>query len=387
MDSSQALLNERRHKDDIDPVLPWPPAAKVRRDEPKVAASHATTISSEQVDISAEESCPAPGPQSLASDARQREAAIETAQAPSATTFELMNQLDALAQDLAAKSHALIDQRIESDQRSEAESVRETEQAEEAAEEAEVAEEAGSPAALPAPEPSIRVSPRPTGFENDPLASTDPLARSGGSARRIVFKLVGMAAALLLGVGATVAWQSYRVSTAKPPTDAGVATERAHAQAAAAPAAIPQSAPAAQVAQVAQVVPAPVAPEVAKQLETMAQDLALVRRSVDQLTAKQEQLAAVQQQLEQLAAKQEKLAAKQEQMAQSIAKLQPREPAVRPRVSTPSRSAPVSPRVSAVPPPAQVPAQLSPPPPPQVSSAPPSRSAEPHPLPPLPVPQ
>jgi hypothetical protein len=322
-----------------------------------MASSHAATLSPEHIDISAEESCPAPGPQSFAPDALRREPVFESAQAPSATTFELMNQLDALAQDLAAKSHASVDQRSEPDQRSEAESVHE----------AEVEEEVRTPAAMPAPEPSIRVSPRPSGFENDPLASD---RRSTG--RRTVFKLAGVVMAALIGVSATVAWQSYRVSTAKPPAEAGVAAEQpgSAAQAAASPAVVPQSAPAAQAA------PPPVAPEVAKQLEAMAQDLALVRRSVEQLTAKQEQLAATQQQLEQLTAKQAQLAAKQEQLAQNIAKLQtPREQTVRQRVSAPppSRPAPVPPRVT------------SEPPPPQVSSAPAPRS-EPHPLPPLPVP-
>jgi hypothetical protein len=369
MDSSEALLNERRHRDDIDPVLPWPPATKARHDEPRVS-SQAATISPEHIDVSAEESCPAPGPQSFALDSARSEPVIESAQAPSATTFELMNQLDALAQDLAAKSHASLDQRIEQDQPNEAESVQEAEAA------AEVEEEVRIPAAMPPPEPSIRVSPRLTDFETDPLAGN---TRSTG---RKVFKLAGVLTAALIGVGAAVAWQSYRVTTAKPPADAGVAAEPAAsaAPATASPAAIAQSPPAAQAA------PAPVAPEVAKQLETMAQDLALVRRSLEQLTAKQEQLAGAQQQLEQLAAKQGQLAAKQEQMAQSIAKLQPREQTVRTRASTPAppRSAPLAPRVSAEPPPAQV--SAAPPPRPQVSSPPPSR-AEPHPLPPLPVPQ
>jgi len=367
MDSSEALLNERRHKDDIDPVLPWPPAAKVQRDAPR-ASSQAATISPEHIDVSAEESCPAPGPQPFGPDAVRREPVIESLQAPSATTFELMNQLDALAQDLAAKSHAAADERIESDQRSDAEKIHEAVEAEEEE------EDVGIPAAVPAPEPSIRVSPRPTGFENDPLTG------NGRSARRTVFKLAGVVAATLIGVGATVAWQSYRSSQAKAPADAVATAEQAgsHVPAAASPAAIPQSAPAAQAA------PAPVAPELTKQLETMAQDLALVRRSLEQLTAKQEQLAAAQQQLEQLATKQGQLAAKQEQMAQSIAKLQPREPNVRPRASTsaPPRPAPLAPRVSAEPPPAQV--SSAPPPRPQVP--PPSR-AEPHPLPPLPIPQ
>src|SRR5262249_20923248 len=213
-----------------------------------------------------------------------------------------------------------------------------------------------NPAALPAPEPSIRVSPPPSGFEDNQFAAD---RRSAG--RRKVLRLASFATAALIGVGATIAWQSYGVSTAKPSGDAGVAAE--------------QPASAAQVA-ASNSAPAPVAPELAKQLDTMAQDIALVRRNVEQLTAKQEQLAATQQQLEQLAAKQAQLAAKQEQLAQNIAKLQTHEPNVKQRVSAspPPRPAPVPPRVTYEPPPAPVPAAPAP-------------RSEPHPLPPLPVPR
>src|SRR5262245_65917020 len=89
MDSSQALLNERRQKDDIVPVLPWPATANARRDGPR-AWSDPTTISPEPVDVTAEETCPAPGPQAPAPDVPRKEPALAPAQAPSATTFELM---------------------------------------------------------------------------------------------------------------------------------------------------------------------------------------------------------------------------------------------------------------------------------------------------------
>jgi hypothetical protein len=359
MDSSQALLNERRPKDDIVPVLPWPQTtAKARRDEPK-APSDPATVSPEPIDVTAEETCPAPGPQAPALDALRREPGLVPTQAPSAATFELMNQLDALAQDLAAKSRA------SSDPPSEVENVQEREEEKEK-------EEGGSPAALAAPEPSIRVSPRDSGFESDQFTG---VRRSTG--RRTAFTLGSFFLAALIGVGVAVAWQSYGVSTAKPPAEASVAAQQpgSAAQTAAATSVVPQSAPAPQTA------PAAVAPELAKQLEAMAQDLALVRRNVEQLTAKQEQLAAAQQQLEQLAAKQGQLAAKQEQLAQNIAKLQTREQNVRQRISAPPPrpALVVSPRVTPEPPPAHVSSAPAP------RSEPPPRS-EPHPLPPLPVP-
>jgi hypothetical protein len=106
----------------------------------------------------------------------------------------------------------------------------------------------------------------------------------------------------------------------------------------------------------------------------MAQDIAVVRRSLEQLSAKQEQLAAAQQQLEQLATKQEQLAGKQEQMAQNIAKLQAPDQNIRRRISSPppqARPAPVPPRVNEEPTA-------------QVSSTP--RPTPSHPVPPLPIP-
>src|SRR5262249_23522720 len=112
MDSSQALLNERRQKDDIVPVLPWPQTAKARRDEPRVW-SDSTTVSPEPIDVTAEETCPAPGPQAPAEGVLRKEPALAPTQAPSATTFELMNQLDALAQDLAVRSRASSEQHSE----------------------------------------------------------------------------------------------------------------------------------------------------------------------------------------------------------------------------------------------------------------------------------
>jgi hypothetical protein len=306
------------------------------------------TISSEHIDITAEETCPAPTVQLPAQEgARQRTADLEAAQAPSATTFKLMNQLEALAADLAVRERDSYDARVENDH-----------------------DESDLSAGLQDVEPSIRVTPRPSGFEHDPFADD---RRSIG--RRA---LSGLFIAVLVGAGGAFAWQTYpyRVRTMPPSIGADVAAEqRSSAPSVQAPAsstALSQSGPVAPVPAAA-TAPA-TSPELAKQLEAMVQDLALVRRGVEQLTAKQEQLAAAQQQLEQLAAKQQQLAAKQDQMAQNIAKLQTREQNVRQRVaaSPPSRAAPLPPRAP-------------PEPAPQISPAPAPRS-EPHPLPPLPIP-
>ena len=102
----------------------------------------------------------------------------------------------------------------------------------------------------------------------------------------------------------------------------------------------------------------------------MTQDIASVRRGVEELAAKQEHLAAAQQQLEQLAAKQEQLAAKN--MAQNIAKLQALGQNAKVKMSPP-------PQPRAVP----IPPRAPPEPAAQLSSVPRSTT---HPVPPLPVP-
>ena len=120
----------------------------------------------------------------------------------------------------------------------------------------------------------------------------------------------------LIGIGVTLAWQSYSdeamemirteapslawllpVSTAKPPPD-----DQASATAAVASA------------------------ELVQQLKPMAFDLAIVRRSVEQLATT----------VEQLAAKQDQLAAKQDQMSH-IAVLKSVEPPPQPRAVPPRK--------------------------------------------------
>jgi methyl-accepting chemotaxis protein len=214
-------------------------------------------------------------------------------------------------------------------------------------------------------EPSIQVPPR-SDFGHTAFAAGRQPVR-----QRMVITSVGVCLAAVLG--AAIAWKSDFIAASKPTTDSNLAAPK-QAAPAAAQASAAKTAPA-QPAPVTQAAASSPSPELAKQLETMAQDLAAVRRSVEQLSAKQEQLAAAQQQLDQLASQQTQLVAKQEQLAQNLAKLQATEQSVRPRTAPPTQS-----RAAAVPPPSRVisepPAQV--PPPPRAPS---------HPVPPLPIPQ
>src|SRR5262249_52506285 len=74
---------------------------------------------------------PPPGPRGFTTDALRRGRGLEPPQAPSPTTFALMNELDALAEDLAMRSRASTDQRSEPDQGSEAENSDERKEKEE----------------------------------------------------------------------------------------------------------------------------------------------------------------------------------------------------------------------------------------------------------------
>ena len=238
-------------------------------------------------------------------------------------------------------------------------------------------------AGLRAVEPGIDVPPR-SDFNNDQFASDMP-----SIGRRTFRALARFSIAALIGVGATFAWQSRGdeakemvrtwvpslgllspVSTTKSPADVDVAAVQTGptpaGQRSAQDAALPQPAPATQT------VPAPTAaaisPASAQQLEAMARDLAVVRRSVEQL------------------------AAKQERMAHNIATLQAVEQDTKEKMSSPSpsRSVRVPPRknVSRVVPPEPA-AQSSPVQSSPVQSSPvqssPAASLPPPPRPPLPV--
>jgi hypothetical protein len=347
MDSSQSPQNDQRLKDDTVPLVPGPAAVTAQPGGPTYDPDGwgvSTTEQPRHVDVTAEETCPAPAVGMPASgEAPQRAPAVQTAQAPSATTFEMMGQLEALAHDLAVRERASSDQCT-----------------------GDVHERSDFSAGLPAAEPSIRVSPRPAGVESDPLARDRPPV-----GRRTVLTLASFLMAALIGVGVTYAWQSHRAWITSSPNVVDVTA----GQAVSAPSRQVSASDAAPSQPVTQVTPpaAPAtSPELPRQLEAMAQEITLVRRGVEQLAAKQEQLAAAQQQLEQLAAKQGQLAAKQEQMAQNIAKLQALEQNTRQKTSPPPQSRPVP-----------VPPRVPPEPAAQLSSAP--RPAL-HPVPPLPVP-
>ncbi|HET9686180.1 MAG TPA: hypothetical protein VFP79_03270 [Pseudolabrys sp.] len=335
MVSSQNLLSEERHKDTV-PLTPGTTPVTAR-----LGWAAADTETPQQVDVTAEETCPS-APAQMADDVPQAAPAIQAPSVVSEKTLELINQLDALAGDLAAGRHTPSDEPAGN-----------------------VRDEPDVRAELPGMEPSIRVSPPPSSFQKDPFARRDkpPIGR------RTMLTLAGCCAAALIGVA--VASQSQRLWTPSSEISAGPTQERASSTGQApSTTAVQQPVPVAQTASLA----ATPTPEVVKQLDAMAQDLAVVRRSLEQLSAKQEQLATAQQQLEQLTTKQEQLAGKQEQMAQNIAKLQAPEQNIRRRSSSPptqARPAPIPPRVT------QEPTA-------QVSSVP--RPAPSHPVPPLPIP-
>jgi hypothetical protein len=346
MDSSQSPLHDQRHKDDVVAVVPGPMAVKARPGGPTHDADEqciSTTISPQLIDVTAEETCPSVQ-MSAQERAPQLAPAIQTAQAPSAITFELMSKLEALASDLAVKGCASSDQCIGN-----------------------VHEESKLSSGLQPVEPSIRVSPRPTGFESDQFASDRP-STSG----RTALALVSFFVAALIALGVTFAWHSHGIWPMKQPNDVVVAVGQRGSvpagQLSTSNPALPQSVSVTQTA-TAPAAPA-TSPELVKQLEAMTQDIASVRRGVEELAAKQEQLAAAQQQLEQLAAKQEQLAAKQDQMAQNIAKLQALGQNAKVKMAPPPRAVPIPPR--APPEPAA-----------QLSSVPRSTT---HPVPPLTVP-
>ena len=139
--------------------------------------------------------------------------------------------------------------------------------------------------------PSVR-SPRPSGLKDDHIASDRP-----SLGRRIFHTLTRFFIAVLIGVSATLAWQSHGdaardMVVARAPLLGwlfSISTTKSPAVAA-------------------------TAPDPAQQLEPLASNLDVVRRSVEQL------------------------AAKQEQMAQNIATLQAVADDIRQRMSTPPSS-------------------------------------------------
>ena len=149
--------------------------------------------------------------------------------------------------------------------------------------------------------------------------------------RRTFLTLASFFIAALIGVAAAFVWQSQRVSTANSPNDVVVAEK--HSGVTPVGQLSLQDAPP-QIASATQTAPASTAPapssELVQQLEAMARDLAVLQSRVEELAGKQEHLAAAQQQL----------AAKQEQMDQTIANPQAVKRNTNNKMSSPPRRNP-----------------------------------------------
>jgi hypothetical protein len=127
------------------------------------------------------------------------------------------------------------------------------------------------------PGPPLHAPARLSGSENDELGNGRP------SIGRRMFRLL---VAALIGVGATLAWQSYGDEAKEAvrtwaPSLAWLLPVSTVGQSSAQDASLPRPIPAA----------AATSAEVVQQLEPMARDLAALRRSLEQLAAKQEQMA------------------------------------------------------------------------------------------------
>jgi hypothetical protein len=188
-----------------------------------------------------------------------------------------------------------------------------------------------------APEWPTAMEAQSSGFDNDHLASGRP-----SIVRRVLRSLAWFCIAVLIGVGATLAWQSYgdearemlssqvpslswlSVSTTTlPPNGQGSAQSAG-----------PQSAP---VPQTATPAAAASTPELT-QLEPMARDLVAMRRSLEQLVVQQGQMA---QNIATLQAAEEDIRKKMSSppLAQTITD-QPRKPPKPPAHSSPAESPP-----------------------------------------------
>src|SRR5262249_32104029 len=187
MDSLQSPPTGQRHKAEKDQFGAEPTALKDPPEGPMGDPDfwYASPTIAQNVDVSAEETCPAPSAQ-MAPQAEppQPAPAIQPAQVPSATTFALMDQLEALASDLVDKERAASDQSIGG------------------SDPAISNKESGNSSELPAVEPTIRVSPRPSGVETDQFAFDRPSL--GG---RTAFALASVFAVALVGAAPTYAWQ------------------------------------------------------------------------------------------------------------------------------------------------------------------------------------
>ena len=215
------------------------------------------------VDFNSELSAPPP-------DAAPQPAPVDpTKLVPSAKSFELLRQLEALAHEVAAVSNGYSsDQCIK------------------------VQEGPNFPAGPQTVEPSIRVSPhdhlagytpsfgRRTSLTlaNFFIATRDRLASYRPSIDRRTSLTLAIFIATLIGVAATFVWQSQRVSTAKSPNDVAVAEKQSGVTPVGQ---VPLQNSPPQPAPVTQTEPAPTAPTAAAQ-----EQLAAKQEQIDQNIAK-----------------------------------------------------------------------------------------------------
>jgi hypothetical protein len=249
------------------------------------------------------------------------------------------------------------------------------------------AQMAGSDAVW-ADEPSLRATPRIADLKDHPFLGDTPSPRSRFSRALTRFLVVAF-----IGVGCTLAWQSYgetakqKLATSAPqlgwvlslaglkPWPAELIAERSSGPAVQESPDLPQAVSAAQVTPDVGTPPmsAARAPEVQQQLEAMARDLATLRQSVGQLRQSVDQMVVG-----------------QERMARDLASLQAAEKDLRRRISAPKPAAAPPRNPAPKPPPQATPQTLVAPPPqalppvqlaPDVAAAPPAPPA----LPPPPV--
>ena len=205
----------------------------------------------------------------LPPDAAPQPAPVDpTTLVPSAKSFELLRQLEALAHEVAVASR-----RDSSDQCIKV-------------------QEGSNSAGLHTVEPSIRVSPRDQLASYRPsigrrtfltlanffIVARDQLASYRPSIDRRTFLTLAIFIATLIGVAATFVWQSQRVLTAKSPNDVAVA-EKKSGVTAVGQVQLQNSPP--QPAPVTQTAPAPTAPAAAAQ-----EQLAAKQEQIDQNIAK-----------------------------------------------------------------------------------------------------
>jgi hypothetical protein len=233
--------------------------------------------------------------------------------------------------------------------------------------------------ALRAAEPSIDAMLGPVAdLKDDRFPAT---SSPGKRASRVLSRFLIVA---FIGVGCTLAWQSYGEAAKKklaswappigwvrlgpglkPSPGAGFVAEQPSP--AAVQESVPDSSQAASAAQAAPDIATPTAPaapspEVQQQLEAMARDLAALRQSVDQLTIGQEQMAR------DIASLQ---AAEKDTRHRNSAP--PAKPTAAPAPKPPSRAAPTAPPPPALALPMPPPMQTAP----EISSAPPSPALPP----------